>query len=151
MNLPTFKSKLSSISAPQFKRVYFDNISVGRLACYDFNRGEDIPLTFGFENLSINPMIIKARDFFGCLPPNSDWRVLPHLLDGDEVLEAIVRALLSLEKDFCGTRELIICYRDIPLYPQYGFLIRQPLKYKLDCIKPKTFKPKPWWKCLISR
>ena len=109
MNLPILKSKLSSISAPQFKQVYFENLPPGCLALYEYNR-DDTPYTFGFENLSIDPMIIKARDVFGRLPPYADWRVLPHLVEGDGALEAIIRALLSLEEKFCNERELIICY-----------------------------------------
>jgi hypothetical protein len=149
MNLPVLKSMIASISAPQFKQVYFDNLPVGCIAAYDYNRGVDIPYTFGFENLSIKPMIIKARDSFGCLPPNADWRVLAHLLEGDGVLESIVEALLGLEKEFCSTRDLIICYREDRLYPQYGLLIRQ--HSKLNYIEPKITKPKSWWKCLMSK
>lgn len=124
----------SSIQAPQFLRVYFEDLPIGCLPLYDFNREEDTPLTFGFEHLVYKPSIIKAKDFFGRTPPRSNNRVLPHLIVGDKAIEDIVISLLIMDKEFCKSRELIICYRQVPLYPEYGFLIRQPLKPK----KPVT-------------
>jgi hypothetical protein len=121
-----------TIDAPQFCRVYSDELPIGCIAAYDYNRGEDIPLTFGFENFSCTPKIVRARDFFGQLPPHADKRVLSDLIEGDTVeaaIESIIEALLSLDKDFCKERELIFMYRS-GMYPQVGILIRKPIVTK---------------------
>jgi len=141
----------SSIKAPQFKQVIFEELPIGCLAHYEYNNplwgslSLDTPLTFGWNTvLQSTPHIIPARDFFGQLPPHADKRVLAHLIVGDEAIQSIVEALLSLEENFCNQRQLIFCYRGSAYndsYTEYGILIRQPVLRK-NTVSTPVEKPK---------